>query len=518
MSRSPARVAQVDVDVDSRRRACTGAPARSPAPAGLGATEPASYGVESFQRVGQIDVGVECLVERVGGCPAVEGVVGVEVLPLDVVVFPWVPPGLIRVEGGAAQVVEGIGPSLAERPLVRRVGRVGVVGPGVEPGGDVQERRRGQVAMDLTTTEQPLRQRDRVARHLPDGALLVDELGPVPHDRRPVLVGSAACVDVEQICERVDEPRLAVGVGDGGEAVRSAEGQAAGEDGVGERSMAVAEPGQPFESVGVGLGAVGVSEQPALRRGGAGGTPCRRRPEPDQLRQEFALRGLGGGCRSGGPVEPLARRRRDIGVSGEGGGTGHDPILPRVSDRNSPVRRPGPWHPRCVVPPLRLCPLRLEDERVVRSAHESLAAAGYPFLFDHDPDEPWASFVERDDRQRRGIALPPDRVPAAFLLAWSGDQLVGRASIRFELNEYLAQAGGHIGYAVLPEHRRRGHATDILRQSLVIARAGGVRDVLVTCAVDSVGSRTVIERCGGEFESTVHDPQERVEKRRYWIR
>jgi predicted acetyltransferase len=171
-----------------------------------------------------------------------------------------------------------------------------------------------------------------------------------------------------------------------------------------------------------------------------------------------------------------------------------------------------------VVTKLRLCPLRLEDERAARSAHETLAAAGYTFLFDHDPDEQWETFIERDRRQVRGIDLPPDRVSAAFLLAWVNDRLVGRASVRFELNAYLAAAGGHIGYAVLPEHRRRGHATEILRQSVVIARAAGVRDVLVTCAVENTGSRTVIERCGGEFESTVHDPQEGVEKRRYWIR
>ena len=167
---------------------------------------------------------------------------------------------------------------------------------------------------------------------------------------------------------------------------------------------------------------------------------------------------------------------------------------------------------------VRLRPLRLEDERLVRPAHEELARAGYTFLLDHDADEPWADFVERIGRHRRGIDLPPHRVPAAFLVAWVGDEIVGRASIRLELNEYLATAGGHIGYAVLPRHRRRGYATQILQQSLVIARAEGIDDVLVTCSVDNIGSRTVIERCGGEFESTVHDPQEDVEKRRYWIR
>jgi predicted acetyltransferase len=52
----------------------------------------------------------------------------------------------------------------------------------------------------------------------------------------------------------------------------------------------------------------------------------------------------------------------------------------------------------------------------------------------------------------------------------------------------------------------------------VVARAEGVGDVLVTCDVENVGSRRVIERCGGEFDSIVHDAQEGVDKRRYWIR
>lgn len=105
-----------------------------------------------------------------------------------------------------------------------------------------------------------------------------------------------------------------------------------------------------------------------------------------------------------------------------------------------------------------------------------------------------------------------------FLAAWVGGEIVGRASIRLDLNEYLAEAGGHIGYAVLPRHRRRGFATEILRQSLVVARSEAVDDVLVTCGVDNVGSRRVIERCGGAFDGVVHDPHERVDKRRYWIR
>jgi hypothetical protein len=55
-----------------------------------------------------------------------------------------------------------------------------------------------------------------------------------------------------------------------------------------------------------------------------------------------------------------------------------------------------------------------------------------------------------------------------------GGELIGRASIRYELNDFLTNFGGHIGYGVLGPHRGCGYATGILRQTLMIARAEGV--------------------------------------------
>jgi predicted acetyltransferase len=72
--------------------------------------------------------------------------------------------------------------------------------------------------------------------------------------------------------------------------------------------------------------------------------------------------------------------------------------------------------------------------------------------------------------------------------------------------------GGHIGYDVPPQHRRRGHATAMLRGILPLAASGlGLERVLITCDPDNVASRKVIEACGDVLED------ERSGKLRYWV-
>ncbi|HEY6480243.1 MAG TPA: GNAT family N-acetyltransferase, partial [Streptosporangiaceae bacterium] len=69
----------------------------------------------------------------------------------------------------------------------------------------------------------------------------------------------------------------------------------------------------------------------------------------------------------------------------------------------------------------------------------------------------------------------------------------------------------HIGYNVVPEHRRQGHATAILALALVRCGALGLTRVLVTCDDSNVGSRRVIEANAGVLADVTDGTC------RYWI-
>ncbi len=116
--------------------------------------------------------------------------------------------------------------------------------------------------------------------------------------------------------------------------------------------------------------------------------------------------------------------------------------------------------------------------------------------------------------------VPPGRIQATQLLAVrvSDNRLVGMLNVRHELDDYLLQFAGHIGYSVRPSERRKGYATEQLRQALIWCKEElGLSKVLITCNDTNEPSRRTILTNGGVFDGTSYEPDEKETVERYWI-
>lgn len=115
-----------------------------------------------------------------------------------------------------------------------------------------------------------------------------------------------------------------------------------------------------------------------------------------------------------------------------------------------------------------------------------------------------------DDPQGRGpvVTLPDGtqrpRIPSLTRWMWDDDAgegvgFAGTINLRWPRPgaEMPAHVLGHVGYAVVPWMRRRGHATRALGLMLPLAREQGLRFIEITTDVDNLVSQRVITANGG---------------------
>lgn len=105
-----------------------------------------------------------------------------------------------------------------------------------------------------------------------------------------------------------------------------------------------------------------------------------------------------------------------------------------------------------------------------------------------------------------------------LLIRICDNRLVGMIQVRHYFNDYLEKYAGHIGYSIRPSERRKGYAKQMLKMALPFCREIGLDKVLITCNDGNIGSEKTILANGGVYESTIHEPNENVELKRFWIK
>lgn len=101
-----------------------------------------------------------------------------------------------------------------------------------------------------------------------------------------------------------------------------------------------------------------------------------------------------------------------------------------------------------------------------------------------------------------GSFIGPDgitraRVPFNYYWLIDNGEFIGAVDIRVQLNDFLEQHGGHIGYGIRPSKRRLGYAKKILHLGLEKLASTGATEALVKADEANVASWKAIEANGG---------------------
>lgn len=131
--------------------------------------------------------------------------------------------------------------------------------------------------------------------------------------------------------------------------------------------------------------------------------------------------------------------------------------------------------------------------------------------------ENFTDSVRQTKDHAKGIGLPDGWVPASTYWLVCQKRIIGTCNLRHELNDFLREFGGHVGYSIRPSERRRGFGTQMLRLLLEKAQELGIERLLVTCDDNNIASARVIEKNGGKLADKVIKDDSKVPLRRYWI-
>ena len=112
----------------------------------------------------------------------------------------------------------------------------------------------------------------------------------------------------------------------------------------------------------------------------------------------------------------------------------------------------------------------------------------------------YEQWLEHLDNMRKIIEID-NLVPSEtfFLIRENDNKIVGMIDIRLALNEILKKYGGNIGYSIRPTERKKGYNKINLYLGLIECQKQGIKEVLLDCDKNNLGSSKTMKALGGEL-------------------
>ena len=76
-----------------------------------------------------------------------------------------------------------------------------------------------------------------------------------------------------------------------------------------------------------------------------------------------------------------------------------------------------------------------------------------------------------------------------------------------ELREGNTEQSGNVGYRIDEEYRKKGYATESLKQLKAEAKEKGIDGLVILCDAENIASRRVAEKAGAKFVSETETPE-----------
>lgn len=100
--------------------------------------------------------------------------------------------------------------------------------------------------------------------------------------------------------------------------------------------------------------------------------------------------------------------------------------------------------------------------------------------------------------------LPQGNVATSTFWLIDEKEVVGVVRIRHQ----EVESAGHIGYDISPDHRNIGYGFEILKLALEESKKIGIKEVILTCNIDNIASKKIIEKNNGKLLGTIFDEEE----------